>query len=80
MTISRLFQWAMPPERHLLNKVFAADLLIRWSAPKGHRTPETIHAELDKRAKKGERQKFWLFWTFGEMRVPRAAGPSTETN
>ena len=24
--------------------------------------------------------KFWLFWTFGEMRVPRAAGPSTETN
>ena len=21
-----------------------------------------------------------LFWTFGEMRVPRAAGPSTETN
>ena len=27
-------------------------LLIRWSAPKGHRTPETIHAELDKRAKK----------------------------
>jgi hypothetical protein len=35
-----------------LNKVFAADLLIRWSAPKGHRTPETIHAELDKRAKK----------------------------
>ena len=22
----------------------------------------------------------WLFWTFGEMRVPRAAGPSTETN
>jgi len=23
---------------------------------------------------------FWLFWTFGEMRVPRAAGPSTETN
>lgn len=26
MTISRLFQWAMPPERHLLNKVFAADL------------------------------------------------------
>ena len=27
-------------------------LVIRWSAPKGHRTPETIHAELDKRAKK----------------------------
>ena len=24
--------------------------------------------------------KFGLFWTFGEMRVPRAAGPSTETN
>ena len=23
---------------------------------------------------------FGLFWTFGEMRVPRAAGPSTETN
>ena len=23
---------------------------------------------------------FRLFWTFGEMRVPRAAGPSTETN
>jgi|GEM_PF-3980555 len=30
----------------------AAQSLIRWSAPKGHRTPETIHAELDKRAKK----------------------------
>ena len=26
MTLSRLFQGAMPPERHLLNKVFAADL------------------------------------------------------
>lgn len=25
-------------------------------------------------------QKKGLFWTFGEMRVPRAAGPSTETN
>ena len=25
-------------------------------------------------------EKFRLFWTFGEMRVPRAAGPSTETN
>ncbi len=31
---------------------YASRLLIRWSAPKGHRTPETIHAELDKRAKK----------------------------
>ena len=26
--------------------------VIGWSAPKGHRTPETIHAELDKNAKK----------------------------
>ena len=52
LTIRQLFQGAKPPERHRPYKVCAADLLIRWSAPKGHRTPETIHAELDKRAKK----------------------------
>ena len=38
------------------------------------------HAVADIFGVDGERQKFWLFWTFGEMRVPRAAGPSTETN
>ena len=52
LTVRQLFQEAKPPERHRPYKVCAADLLIRWSAPKGHRTPETIHAELDKRAKK----------------------------
>ena len=52
LTVRQLFQGAKPPERHRPYKVCAADLLIRWSAPKGHRTPETIHAELDKRAKK----------------------------
>ena len=34
------------------NKAEYANKVIGWSAPKGHRTPETIHAELDKNAKK----------------------------
>lgn len=42
-----------PVLRFALHAMIADVLsLIRWSAPKGHRTPETIHAELDKRAKK----------------------------